>query len=378
MKSKRIAVLGSTGSIGRSTLEVCKHLGFPITALAARSSIDLLEEQAKEFHPSLIAVFEEEKALELQRRLPHIQVLSGIKGLVEVGKFSANDLVVSALVGTIGILPTIAALNAGKDVALANKEVLVSAGSFVTSLAKEKGARLLPIDSEHSALFQCLDGKDPKSIRRLILTASGGPFFRHTLDQLQTISVEDALKHPTWRMGVKNTIDSSTMMNKGLEVIEAHWLFGIPKDRIDVVIHPQSTIHSMVEFTDGSILAQLSNNDMRLPIQYALTHPERAPSIVPFFDFTLSQRLEFFPVDMTKFRCLPLAYDALERGKSAPCFLNAANEVLVQRFAKQEISWLDIQRKLESLFLRHSLREVDKVEEILEVDDLAREEALRS
>jgi len=286
-------------------------------------------------------------------------------------------MLVSALTGAIGILPTVAGIKAGKDVALANKEVLVSAGEYVMQLAKAHKVRIVPIDSEHSALFQCLEGRDPKTVRRLIITASGGPFFRAPKEKLAEITLEDALKHPTWRMGVKITIDSSTLMNKGLEVIEARWLYDIPETNIEVVIHPQSLIHSMVEFIDGSILAQLSITDMKLPIQYALTYPNREPSLVPFFDLSREHRLEFFPVDQEKFRCVALAYDALKKGKSAPCFLNAANEILVKRFEKGEIGWLDIQKILENLMQRHDVRDVEKVEEILAVDEIARQEAYK-
>jgi len=374
---KNLSILGSTGSIGCSTLEVAKHLGFSVMAIAAKSSIDLLEIQAKQFKPSLIAVFDGEKAEELKKRLPSFKILSGYEGLCEVASFEKSEVVVSALSGAIGILPTIAGIKAGKDIALANKEVLVSAGEYVMQLVKAKGVRMVPIDSEHSALFQCLEGKDPKTVRRLIITASGGPFFRYPTEKLKQITFEDALKHPTWRMGIKITIDSSTLMNKGLEMIEARWLYDIPETNIDIVIHPQSLIHSMVEFIDGSILAQLSITDMKLPIQYALTYPKREPSLVPFFDLTREHRLEFSPLDQERFRCVPLAYEALKKGKSAPCFLNAANEILVKRFEKGEIGWLDIQDILEDLMQKHVTREVDKVEEILVVDELAREEAYK-
>ncbi len=378
MKKRQVAILGSTGSIGRSTLDVVRHLGYSVTALAAHSNIELLEAQAREFSPSLIAVFDAMKADELQKRLPHIEVVAGKQGLIEVARHEASDILVSALSGAIGILPTVAAIEAGKDVALANKEVLVAAGSLVMRLAQEKGVKIIPVDSEHSALFQCLDGRDPSTVRRLILTASGGPFFNHSLEQLERISLEDALKHPTWKMGTKITVDSSTLMNKGLEVIEAYWLFGVSTDKIDVVVHPQSIIHSMVEFIDGSIIAQLSQPDMKLPIQYALTYPSRSQGTLPPFDITRSHRLDFIPVDNIKFRCLPLAYEALDKGHSAPCFLNAANEVLVDRFSKRQISWLDIQRKLDKLMSSHRVQNVDSFEGLFEVDAMAREEALIS
>jgi 1-deoxy-D-xylulose-5-phosphate reductoisomerase len=377
MNKKNLSILGSTGSIGCSTLDVARHLGFPVVAIAAKSRIDLLEIQAKEFKPSLIAVFDEEKAEELKKRLPSFKIVSGTEGLCEVASFEKSDMLVSALTGAIGILPTVAGIQAGKDVALANKEVLVSAGEYVMKLAKEREVKIVPIDSEHSALFQCLEGKDPKTVRRLIITASGGPFFRYPSEKLTEITFEDALKHPTWRMGTKITIDSSTLMNKGFEVIEARWLYDIPENKIEVVVHPQSLIHSMVEFIDGSILAQLSITDMKLPIQYALTYPRREPSLVPFFDLSHEHRLEFFPVDQVKFRCVALAYEALKKGKSAPCFLNAANEILVKRFEQGEIGWLDIQNILEKLMQHHTIREIERVEEILAVDEVAREEAYK-
>ena len=374
---KNLSVLGSTGSIGCSTLQVARHLGFDVVAIAARNRIDLLEIQAKEFKPSIIAVFDEERAEELKKRLPSFKVVSGEEGLCEAASFEKADMVVSALSGAIGIMPTVAGIKAGKDIALANKEVLVSAGEYVMKLVQAHGVKLVPIDSEHSALFQCLEGKDPKTVRRLIITASGGPFLRHSLEKLKEVTLEEALKHPTWRMGVKITIDSSTLMNKGLEVIEASRLYGIPEDRIEVVIHPQSLIHSMVEFVDGSVLAQFSITDMKLPIQYALTYPQRHGSLIPFFDFTKEHKLEFFPVDQMKFACVSVAYDALRKGKSAPCFMNAANEVLVSRFEKKEIGWLDIQTILSNLMKRHIVREMEHIEEILAVDKNAREEAYK-
>lgn len=379
MRKKNLTILGSTGSIGKSALSVIRHTHphFRVVALAAKSNIDLLEEQAREFSPSILAVYEHDKAEQLQARLPHIKVLSGIEGLEAVSRLEECDMVLSALSGAIGIVPTIAAVEEGKDIALANKEVLVSAGSYVMRLAEKNGVKILPVDSEHSAIFQCLEGRDPSTVKRIIITASGGPFLHHPVEQLSDISVEMALNHPTWRMGVKITIDSSTLMNKGLEVIEAKWLFGVPTEKIDVVIHPQSIIHSMVEFTDGSIIAQMSQPDMRLPIQYALTYPERLPSILPPFNFGLNPRLDFLPVDMQKFRCLSLAYEALRKQGSLPCYLNAANEVMVSRFCKGEISWLDIANKLERLIQTHSVRPVESVEDILDVDTLARSEAAK-
>lgn len=375
---KRIAVLGSTGSVGQSTLRVARHLlpKIQVRALAAHSQIDLLEQQAQEFYPEIIAVYDKEKALELQKRLPYIRVVGGMEGLLEAASLSSVDMVVSAITGTLGIQPTIQAILSGKDVALANKEVLVSAGQYVMGLVREKGVKLIPVDSEHGALFQCLRKEKPEHVRKLLITASGGPFLNTSRDLLGSITAEQALAHPTWRMGPKITIDSSTLMNKGLEVIEARWLFDIPAEKIQVVIHPQSTIHSMVEMIDGSILAQLSETDMALPIQYALTYPERFESIVPSFDFTKTFSLQFSPPDFTKFPCLRLCFEALKEGGTMPCFLNAANEVLVSRFLKGAIGWQEIGHKLEEMLSSHKNEQNPSLDTILEIDRAAKELAL--
>lgn len=377
---KRIAILGSTGSIGKSTLHVARHLGnsVRVTALAAKSNIDLLEKQAEEFTPDFIAVYDKDKALELQRRLPHIPILAGMEGLKAVAQHANADLIISAMTGTLGLVPTIAAINAGKDVGLANKEALVSGGALVMSLVKEKGVRLIPIDSEHSAIFQCLNGENVATVRRLILTSSGGPFRNHTSEQLNDISVDQALRHPTWSMGPKVTIDSSTLMNKGLEVIEAHWLFNMPLDQIDVIIHPQSIIHSMVEFVDNSIMAQMGEPNMITPIQYAITYPDRLEGSLKKFDFTKSETLQFFTPDMDKFRCLALAYQAILAGGTFPCYLNAANEILVNRFLDRKISWKEIGNKLEQLMSRHSVTSINSLDDVIAVDTQAREEAARA
>lgn len=381
MKLKCISLLGSTGSIGTSTLEVARHLGsskIQVTALAAKSNIDLLEKQAQEFHPELIAVYDKNQALILQKRLPHIPVLGGMEGLCAVAEHPSADTVVSAISGTLGLLPTISAIKAKKYLALANKEALVSGGSLVMNLADQNCVNIIPIDSEHSALFQCLNGEKTSTINRLIITASGGPFRQYTKDQLQNISVDQALNHPTWKMGPKITIDSSTLMNKGFEIIEAHWLFGIPRERIEVVIHPQSIIHSLVEFNDYSMMAQMSYPSMKLPIQYALTYPERFPGCTIPFDFKQICNLQFFPPDTEKFPCLDLAFAAIEKGGSFPCYMNAANEVLVYRFIEKEFSWIDISRKLEKLMHRHQVNPITSIDDIIGVDTLAREEAARA
>jgi len=374
---KRIALLGSTGSIGKNTLKVARHLGeaVQVVALAAGSNIDLLEQQAKEFSPKIIAVYDKAKAIELQRRLPDTEVLGGMEGLGAVASYAEADFVVSAIAGTMGLIPTITAVKAGKDVGLANKEALVSGGALVMSLVKEHKTRLLPIDSEHSALFQCLNGEDVNTVHRLILTASGGPFRSYPKEKLQGVTVEDALGHPTWNMGPKVTIDSSTLMNKGLEVIEAHWLFGIPIDKIDVVVHPQSIIHSMVEFVDNSLIAQVGEPSMITPIQYAITYPERKEGSLERFNFKKYHTMQFLEPDRQTFRCLDLAYQAVHAGGSLPCYMNAANEVLVQRFLNGQISWLDIPALLDKLMVQHQVQPIDSIDAVLAIDALAREEA---
>lgn len=372
---KRIAILGSTGSIGRNTLDVAKHLGLEVTALGAHGNIDLLEQQAREFSPKMVAVFHQQKAQELRQRLPHIQVLGGMQGLEEMAACSDAEVVVSAMSGTAGILPTIAAIRAGKDIALANKEVLVSAGELIMSLVARHQVKLLPVDSEHCALFQCLDGEEIPDVRRLVLTASGGPFRDCDHTALSHITPKQALMHPNWSMGPKITIDCSTLLNKGLEVIEAHWLFGIPYKQIEVVIHPQSLIHSMVEFVDGSLMAQMSAPDMRTPIQFALSYPARKSGLLTPFDFTKHSMLQFLQPDRAKFPCLDLAYAAGQTGGTMPAYLNAANEILVQRFLQGELSWKNIAAGLEKLLGKHQSLPKPSLEAILDVDRQARLEA---
>lgn len=377
MAMKKIAILGSTGSIGESTLKVARHLKekVRIAAIAAHSNIDLLERQAKEFHPELIAVYDEKQALELKKRLPHIEIESGMEGLRAVASYSGANFVVSAMSGTAGLVPTVAAIEAGKSLGLANKEALVSGGAIVMALAKKHGVKMIPIDSEHSALFQCLQGQPANCVQRLILTASGGPFRTFTEEQLKAITPEQALRHPTWAMGAKITIDSSTLMNKGLEVIEAHWLFDIPIEKISVVVHPQSIIHSIVEFVDNSLLAQMGESSMIVPIQYAITYPDRLPGLLQPFDFTKHHTLQFLTPDTDKFRCLRLAYDAIKTGGTLPCYMNAANEVLVNHFLERKIGWKDIPTKLQTLMEKHHINEVQTISDVLTVDAQARQEA---
>lgn len=342
---KNILLLGSTGSIGVSTLDVLRKFkdNFNVFALTANSNIALLYEQIKEFHPKFVVVREKTKASELKNLLnDECIVLDSDEGLIEVTKNGDYDILVSALVGFAGLAPTLESIKRGKRIALANKETLVAAGKMVINLANKYNAEILPVDSEHSAIFQCLVGESSNNIEKLIVTASGGPFLNKTSESLQDVTIEEALNHPNWEMGSKITIDSATMMNKGLEVIEAHWLFNLPREKIDVVIHPQSIVHSMVEFIDGSIKAQLSLPDMKLPIQYALSYPDRWDSQFTNTHFPSLKELTFFEPDLIKFKCLKLAYDVMEQGGTAPCILNAANEIAVEKFLNKEIKFTEI------------------------------------
>jgi 1-deoxy-D-xylulose-5-phosphate reductoisomerase len=376
---KKLAILGSTGSIGQNCLAVARHLGkesVSIVALAARGgNIDLLEKQVLEFHPKIVAVFDLEQASELQRRLPNITVLGGMEGLQAVAVCEEANLVISAINGAIGLVPTIDAIKAGKNIGFATKEVLVSAGELVMSLVKKHGIDLIPIDSELTAIFQCLKNETDKTVQRLLITASGGPFRGYTKDQLENVTVEHALKHPNYRMGPKVTIDSSTLMNKGLEMIEASWLFNVPLEKIEIVVHPEQIIHGMVEFIDNSILAQLCNPDMLVPIQYAITYPNKFKGSLAPFDFFKNGLWQFLIPDLDKFRCLRLAYDAIKQGGSLPCFMNAANEVLVHRFLNKEIAWKEIAYHLENLMQRHSVMPIGCLDDVIAVDRMARQEA---
>ncbi len=371
ISTRNIALLGSTGSIGRSSLDVIA--AFPerlrVTYLTAHKNIPLLCEQIQRFEPCGVVVADAASASLLRPMINgSVEVLVGVEGLVEIVQRKDVDVVLNALVGFAGLRPTIAAMEAGKDIALANKETLVVAGELVTRTAKKHGVSLLPIDSEHSAILQCLRGEDASAIRRIILTASGGPFLNLQQEHLETVTVAQALNHPTWNMGNKITIDSATMMNKGLEVMEAHWLFDLPPAGIDVVIHPQSIIHSMVEFEDGSIKAQMGIPDMRLPIQYALLYPDRPASSVRRMDFSASSELTFHPPDLDRFRCLPLAYMALNTGGTAPVVLNAANEIAVQMFLDGKTPFTAIPAFIEEALLTHSSISSPTLEDIIRVD----------
>ena len=365
---KKIAILGSTGSIGTQTLEVVRaNKDIAVTALAAGSNIDLLEKQIREFSPKIAAVWNEEKAKELKDRVRDldIRVESGMDGLLAVATELGAEIVVTAVVGMIGIRPTIAAMNAGKDIALANKETLVTAGHIIMSLAKEKHVRILPVDSEHSAIFQSLNGETGNKIHKILLTASGGPFRGWTREQMKGVQVEDALKHPNWTMGRKITIDSSTMVNKGLEVMEARWLFGVEMDQVQVVVQPQSVIHSMVEYEDGAVIAQLGTPDMKLPIQYALYYPERRFLAGDRLDFAKLAQITFEAPDFENFHGLSLAYKAGRRGGTLPTVFNAANERAVQKFLDREIGYLTITDMIEAAMEHHTVKENPTVEEIL-------------
>ncbi len=368
---RRIAVLGSTGSIGTQTLEVVEnHPDMEITALAAGSNIRLLEEQIRRFRPKLAAVWSEERAEELKARVADldVRVEAGMDGLIAVATEASAQVVVTAVVGMIGIRPTIAAIQAGKDIALANKETLVTAGHLIIPMVRESGVRLLPVDSEHSAIFQCLNGEHGNRIHKILLTASGGPFRGKTREEMKNIQVEDALKHPNWSMGQKITIDSSTMVNKGLEVMEARWLFGVEMDQVQVVVQPQSIIHSMVEFEDGAVMAQLGTPDMKLPIQYALCWPERRPMGGERLDFWKLAEIRFEKPDFDNFPGLSLAYEAGRTGGSLPTVFNAANERAVSMFLNRKIGYLTITDIIESAMRRHTVIPNPSVEQILEAE----------
>ena len=369
---KTIAILGSTGSIGTQTLEVVRGNGdIQVAALSAGANITLLEKQIREFHPRLVAVWDKEKATELKTKVAdlNVEVVSGMDGLLELAVLPEADILVTAIVGMIGIRPTIAAIKAGKDIALANKETLVTAGHLIMPLARGNGVKILPVDSEHSAIFQAIQGSQQKEIHKLLITASGGPFRGKKREELEHVQVEDALKHPNWAMGRKITIDSATLVNKGLEVMEARWLFDVELDQIQVVVQPKSIIHSMVEFVDEAVLAQLGTPDMKLPIQYALYYPERRYLPGDRLDFSVLKEITFDNPDMETFRGLPLAIQASRLGGSMPTVFNAANERAVAKFLNKEIGFLDIYRIIEEAMQRHEIIENPELEQILETEE---------
>lgn len=370
---KKISILGSTGSIGTQTLDVVRKNKdkFEVVAISANSSIDLLLEQILEFNPKYVAVYNEESAKKLKDIIPNdidIEILSSMEGLVKICELEEVDIVLTAVVGMIGLVPTMAAIKAKKTIALANKETLVTAGEIVMREAKKNNVEILPVDSEHSAIFQCLNGERKKDIEKIILTASGGPFRGKKKEELIKVTKNEALKHPNWDMGRKISIDSSTLMNKGLEVIEAKWLFDVDVEDIDIVVHPQSIIHSMVSFRDSSVMAQLGCPDMRLPIEYALTYPERSKTDFERLDLAKIATLTFEKPDMETFPCLELAFKALKLGGTYPAVLNSANEVLVNEFLDDKIGFYDIPYYIERSLDQHNNRSNPTLEDILEVD----------
>jgi len=378
---KKISILGSTGSIGTSTLSVVERFPerFSVVAIAGGNNSELLESQIRKFKPAMAAIAGEKAAGELRKRckdLP-VRILSGVEGMIQVATAENADITVSSIVGTAGLVPTMAAIQAGKDIALANKEVLVTAGELVMAECRSRNVKLFPVDSEHSAIFQCLHSGERGDVRRLILTASGGPFRNHTKKDLAKVTLAQALKHPNWNMGRKITIDSATLMNKGLEVIEAHWLFGMGPEQINVLVHPQSIVHSLVEYQDGSVVAQLGMPDMKGPIAYALSYPDRLPDVSPGLDLASIATLTFQEPDRDLFPCLGFAYDALRAGGSMPAVLSAANEVAVKYFLEEKIGFMDIPRVLRATMDAHTPIVLKSVDEALKADLWARHEAER-
>lgn len=375
---KRLSILGSTGSIGMQALEVIRAHpdAFQVVALAAGRRLDLLVEQVREFRPHLVSVGRPEGAQELKDRLGGfpVKICFGEEGLAEVAAYPETQLTLLAVVGAAGLKPALAAVRAGKDVALATKEALVMAGALLTAEAAARRVKLLPVDSEHSAIFQCLDGGGKAALKRIILTASGGPFRQVPKERLASVTPEEALSHPTWSMGKKITIDSATLMNKGLEVIEARWMFDIDVKRVDVIVHPQSIVHSLIEYVDGSVLAQLSPPDMRLPILYALSYPDRLENPFPALDLLAVGALTFEPVDRERFPCLEYAYEAVAVGGTAPAALNAANEVAVELFLGRQITFAQISQVIEAGLRGHGAASGESLDDILTVDQEVREQ----
>ena len=368
---KNIAILGSTGSIGTQTLDVArKNEDLRVVAVSAGKSVEKLEEQIREFHPLLAAVWDEKAARDLKTRIADTdtKVVSGMEGLLELASMPESEILVTAIVGMIGIRPTMEGIRAGKDIALANKETLVTAGHLIMPMAREYGVSILPVDSEHSAIFQAIHGEENKEIHKLLITASGGPFRGRTTEELRNVTVADTLKHPNWVMGRKITVDSATLVNKGLEVMEARWLFDMDLDHIQVVVQPQSIIHSMVEFKDGAIMAQLGTPDMRLPIQYALYYPHRRYLDGDRLDFTKLREITFEVPDMETFRGLPMAIQASREGGSMPTVFNAANELAVKKFLEEKIGFLDIYEIIAQSMERHKKIEHPDLDEILSVE----------
>ena len=372
--TETIAILGSTGSIGTQTLDVIRDIGgINVKAMSTNTRIDLFEKQIREFNPELVCVMNNEKAQELKSKIADldVKVTTGMEGLIEVATMAGTDTVVNSVVGNIGLVPTVEAIKAKKNIALANKETLVTSGELVMKLLKENNVKMYPVDSEHSAIFQSLQGNEGNKIDKIFLTASGGPF--RTWDDVSKVTVDDALKHPNWNMGKKITIDSATLMNKGLEVIEAKWLFDVELDQIEVVVHPQSIVHSMVGYEDGAVIAQLGLPDMKVPIQYALTYPKRVKNSFPKINFFEYNNLTFEKPKIDKFPCLSLAYRAIKIGGTMPTVLNAANEIAVARFINREISFTDIPKLIEMAMNAYTVKYNYTIEDVLEADKWARE-----
>ncbi len=374
---KNLAILGSTGSIGKNTLEVISsHRDkFKVTALAARNNVRILEEQIREFKPEVVAVFDKEAAEDLKKMNLPVEILEGEQGMIDVATFDGVDMVVSAIVGSPGLVPTVEAIKAGKDIALATKEALVMAGHIVMSEASKRGVSIIPVDSEHSAVFQCLEGRDMGEVEKIVLTASGGPFLKKSVQELINVTPAEALNHPNWNMGKKISIDSATLMNKGLEVIEACWLFNIPVEKIGVILHPQSIIHSMVRFIDGSVIAQMSVPDMKGPISYALSYPKRFGNVLPPLNLAKIKELTFEEPDVNKYPALALTYDALNAGGTMPCVMNAANEIAVEAFLNEKISFTEISRVVSDTMAEHKVLKGETIEEVISASEWAKQKA---
>ncbi len=373
--NRKISLLGSTGSIGTQSLEVCEKHGFDVIALSAYGNTQLLEQQARKFNVSYVCIYNDKKYDEMKQRLADtdIKILCGMEGLCEIASLQENDIVLNSVVGMVGLLPTLTAINAGKDVALANKETLVAGGQLVMSLAKEKNVKIYPIDSEHSAVFQCLQGNKRQQLRKMILTASGGPFFGKSYEELKNVTKEQALKHPNWEMGSKITIDSATLMNKGLEFIEAKWLFDLKPEQIEIVVHRQSVVHSAVEYNDYSVIAQMGVPDMKIPIQYALLYPDRLECPTRSLSLTDYGKLTFEKPDIETFKCLGAAIEAIKRGGAYPCLVNSANEEAVRAFLNDEIKFIDIGEIVSSVLDEFEYSEIKSYDDVSAADKKARE-----
>ena len=373
--NKTVSVLGSTGSIGTQSLEVCEKHNFRIAGLSANSNTDLLENQTRKFRPDCICIYDDKKYTEMKNRLADtsVKVLSGMEGLCEIASLSQNDILLNSVVGMVGLLPTLTAINAGKDIALANKETLVAGGEIVMSSAKAKGVTIYPVDSEHSAIFQCLQGSKREHLSKIILTASGGPFFKKSYEELKKVTKADALKHPNWSMGNKITIDSATLMNKGLEFIEAKWLFDLTPEQIEIVVHRQSVVHSAVEYNDFSVIAQLGVPDMKIPIQYALLYPDRLECPTKRLSLTDYGTLTFEKPDYETFKCLSTAIKAIESGGAYPCLVNSANEEAVKFFLDDRIPFIEIGEIVSSVMENFAPAQIDCYEDVVKADISARE-----